>query len=357
MLISGERVKQARELRSLTQAALAKLVGVSQGAIAQIESGAFLASDELLQEIAKRTGQTIRFFCQDPAPEFPVGSLLFRAHTSMRKYELTETYRNTQLSYEVYLKLRARLNPIPVTIPKLPGVHAATAAQEARRALKLPLHEPVPHLLNVLEWNGVIAIVVPGVKSTDAFSLWYNDAPVVSLSAQRSGDRARMSVAHEVGHLVMHAGRSRFEVDDSEADDFAGEFLLPEAALAAEVKSPVTLSSLATLKARWRVSIQALIYRSKEIGAITDRQYRYLFEQMSAMGLRKKEPVEIVPEQPRALRQMAEMLYGDPIDFRAMAHDMALDVERLRVMLSAYAPKSQGSPVQSGNVVSFARRR
>ena len=43
MVIRGERVKQARELKVMTQAALAKAVGVSQAAIAQIESGDFLA--------------------------------------------------------------------------------------------------------------------------------------------------------------------------------------------------------------------------------------------------------------------------------------------------------------------------
>ncbi len=74
------------------------------------------------------------------------------------------------------------------------------------------------------------------------------------------------------------------------------------------------------------------------------------------MGLKKKEPIEIIPEQPRALRQMAEMIYGDPIDFRALAHDMAVDSDRLRVMLSDYAAKSASNPVL-GNIVSLPRRR
>src|ERR1035441_2519591 len=88
MIISGERVKQARELKGWTQAVLARAVGVSQAAIAQIESGAFMASDELVAEIAKSTGQPLQFFQQDPAPEFPVGSLLFRSHASLTKKDL-----------------------------------------------------------------------------------------------------------------------------------------------------------------------------------------------------------------------------------------------------------------------------
>jgi Zn-dependent peptidase ImmA (M78 family)/DNA-binding XRE family transcriptional regulator len=356
MIISGERVRQARELKAMTQAALAKAVGVSQAAIAQIESGAFLASDDLLQEIAKRSGQPIRFFCQDPTPEFPAGSLLFRgAHASMTKRELSVTSRHAQLAYEVYLKLRARLNPIAARIPAYSG-NPQLAAREARRALRLSAHDPVPHLLNMLEWNGLIAVVVPEIKSYDAFSLWFQGAPVLSLAADRSGDRARMSTAHELGHLVMHAGKSRFEVDDSEADGFAAEFLMPEATIAREIKTPVTLSSLAALKPRWRVSIQSMIYRANEIGIITGRQYRYLFEQLSAMGWRKKEPVEIAPEKPRAFRQMAEMLYGDPIDFGAMASDSSLGADQLRWMISHFAPKAE-APCLPANVVSLRRSR
>jgi Zn-dependent peptidase ImmA (M78 family)/transcriptional regulator with XRE-family HTH domain len=356
MVISGERVKQARELKAMTQATLAKAVGVSQAAIAQIESGIFLASDDLLHQIAGKTGQPIRFFSQDPASEFPVGSLLFRSHGTMTKRELSVTYRNAQLAYEVYVRLRAKLRSLPVKIPKMVGSDPLRAARETRKILGIPFDTPIPHLLNVLEWSGVIAVVVPHIKSSEAFSLWFEDSPVLSLSSDRSGDRARLSVAHELGHLTLHAGKSRFEVDDYEADDFAAEFLMPEVVIAKELRTPVTLSSLAALKSRWRVSIQALIRRAKDVGIISDRQYKYLFEQLSAMGWRRHEPVEIVPEHPRALRQMAEMVYGDPIDFRAMGHDVALEADQLRLMLSYFATKSEGPSVRS-NVVSLSRSR
>jgi Zn-dependent peptidase ImmA (M78 family) len=340
----------------MTQTALAKAAGVSQAAIAQIEMGAFLASDELLQQIAKRTNQPIQFFTQEPPPEFPVGSLLFRSHASMTKRELAATYRNAQVGYEVYVRLRSRLRPIPVAIPQLPDAAPSSAARETKKALGIAPLEPIPHLLNLLEWSGVIAIVVPDVKSSDAFSLWYDSFPVIALSAGRPGDRARMSVSHELAHLVLHRGKNRFEVDDLDADEFAAEFLMPERAMLREIKTPVTLSSLAELKPRWRVSIQALIRRAKDIGTVTDRQYRYLFEQVSAMGWRTKEPVEIEPEQPRALRQMAEMIYGDPVDHRAMAHEMALEADALRSLIGHFAPKSERS-MPGWNVVTLPKRR
>src|SRR5262249_30147459 len=149
---------------------------------------------------------------------------------------------------------------------------------------------------------------------------------------------------HELAHLVLHGGKSRLEVDDTEADDFAAEFLMPETSLRQEIKPPVTLASLAALKPRWRVSIQALIVRAKDLGIITDRQYRYLFEQVSAMGWRTNEPISIAVEKPRALRQMAEMKYGDPIDFMSLANDAVIDSSILRELMDDYASKVSSEP-------------
>src|ERR1700693_1826607 len=77
---------------------------------------------------------------------------------------------------------------------------------------------------------------------------------------------------------------------EKRAYTFAAELLMPEAAMRREITGPITLSSLAVLKPRWRVSIQALIRRAYDLHLIGDRQYRYLFEQLSAKGWRSKEP-------------------------------------------------------------------
>jgi Zn-dependent peptidase ImmA (M78 family)/DNA-binding XRE family transcriptional regulator len=353
MIFRGERVKQARELKGWTQSALAKAVGVSQAAIAQIEAGAFIASDDLIESIAARTHQPVRFFYLDPAPEFPVGSLLFRAHASMSKKDLAMTHRQAQRAYELWDQLQQGLRSIPIKIPRL-QMDATEAAREARRTFGIPADAPIPHLLNVLEWNGVVALIIPEMHGRDAFSLWFHDRPLMALSRGRSGDRGRMNVAHELGHLILHGGRSRLEVDDTEADDFAAEFLMPETSLRKEIAPPVTLASLAALKPRWKVSIQALTVRAKELGIITERQYRYLFEQISAMGWRKVEPVPIAVEKPRALRQMAEMKYGSPIDFTRLANDAVIDSGTLRELMDDYAPKTTTEP--TSKVVSFRKR-
>jgi Zn-dependent peptidase ImmA (M78 family)/DNA-binding XRE family transcriptional regulator len=354
-LVNGDRIRQARELKSITQKRLAEMISVSQAAIAQIENGICRPSGDTLGAIAKYTCQPLSFFCQTAAPEFPLGSLLFRSHSSMTRREMVATSRYAQYAYELGIRMRARLKDIDVGIPRRDGADPEKAAQEARRALGVPKGEPVPHLLNLLEWNGALVVCIPAIKSREAFSLWFQDIPVVAVAVNKAGDRGRLSAAHELGHLVLHPGKSRHEVDDSEADRFLAEFLMPRAAISREFSTPVVVSSLAQLKLRWRVPLLALAKRAKDLGVVTDRQYRYLLEQLSALSI--PEPVPIEAERPRMLRQMSELLYGDPIDFRTLSSEMKVDTQLVRDMLRQYSPKiDQGEAKLSAKVVRLSRR-
>jgi hypothetical protein len=108
-----------------------------------------------------------------------------------------------------------------------------------------------------------------------------------------------------------------------------------------ELKPPLTLTTIAPLKPRWGVSVQALIRRAFDLSISTERQYRYLMQQMSIYGWRTAEPAKLaVPtEKPRALRKMAELLYGIPIDYRRLANDTKFPLALVREILEAHAPK------------------
>src|SRR5262245_21838168 len=147
-------------------------------------------------------------------------------------------------------------------------------------------------------------------------------------------ERLRFSIAHEVGHLVLkHIGKYRPE-EERAAYQFAAELSMPRHAMRTEIVSPVTLSAIASLKPRWRVSIQALVRRAFDLSIISDRQYRYLFEQIGSKGWRTREPsnLDVPPEKPRSLRQMAELVYGNPIHYEKLATDAHLHTNAVRQM-------------------------
>jgi DNA-binding XRE family transcriptional regulator len=71
---NGDPIRQAREIRGLTQKALADAVGVDQSTVARWEHGLLAASDEQIESVALATKFPVAFFRRDTGPEFPFGS-------------------------------------------------------------------------------------------------------------------------------------------------------------------------------------------------------------------------------------------------------------------------------------------
>lgn len=346
-MVNGERVKQARELRGFTQTELAKRINDKQSKISQIESGYKAASQEVLEAIAFQTGFPISFFRQTASIEFPLGSLLFRAKTSLTSRERDMARQYGKLVLEIAEKMETHISKLPLRLPRLSNIDPVNAAQLTRSELGLSPDTPIQNLISVLEKNGVLVLVLPvSISDHDAYSVWTitdESRPVMVVSGETSGDRLRFSIAHELGHLVMHHSiKGDISVFEQEANRFAGEFLVPELAARQEMLPPITLFGLSQLKPKWKVSIQALCRRAMDLEIITYRQYTYLMQQISIRGWRKREPsnLDVPVERPRAISQMAEMLYGNPIDYKNLSEDMLVPIQLTKDIFEAYTAKT-----------------
>jgi Zn-dependent peptidase ImmA (M78 family)/transcriptional regulator with XRE-family HTH domain len=343
-MTDGERIRQARELRALTQTELAARAGVNQSSIALMEAGVVHPAAPTLEAIALACRFPPSFFDQAPPPPFPEGSLLFRAQHSVAARDRNRARRYGQLVYELALRMADRLEVPTPRIPRLsPAEGPERAAQLTRSSLGLSPDTPIGHLVHELERAGVVIIALPvQLPKQDAFSLWTSQAdptPVIALLAGAPGDRLRFSVAHELGHLAMHQALSGpRKTLEQQANQFAAEFLVPSEAIAAELVTPVTLEQLRSLKGRWGVAIQTLATRARDVGVITDNQRTTLFRQLSARGWRTREPGYLKPEKPRAVRKMAELLYGPGrIDTRRLAVDVAWSSATVEEVLAGHA--------------------
>ena len=73
-------------------------------------------------------------------------------------------------------------------------------------------------------------------KHHDAFSTWVGPSlewALIVVRSQTSWERTRLSIAHELGHLVMHYIRRDGNLE-SDAYSFATEFLVPGPSLRTE---------------------------------------------------------------------------------------------------------------------------
>lgn len=161
----------------------------------------------------------------------------------------------------------------------------------------------------------------------------------------KTGYRTNFTIAEELGHLVLHSPlRISVSEAETEAKVFAQEFLLPSEAMQEEIARPVTLSSLAPLKSRWKVSLQALIRRARDLGYVTANQYRYLNQQIRMNGWARAEPGDdgIPQQKPRLLRKMATILYGEPINFKELSVETGVSEDLLSDILCVDLPRKEG---------------
>ena len=347
-MIYGERVRQIRELMGWTQLEASEKLGVSQPIMAKVEGDRIRPPDQFIEKLSLISGFSPAYFSREPESDFPAGSLLFRAHAVMTMKESAEMYRYAQVTFGLLRTMlsKRKFKPFPLNLPVGVSDDPREAASVTRSELGLSPDKPIPHLTNALEKAGVLVLALPRpFEHRDAFSLWAGfdrSRSVIVLAGGKVGDRLRMNMAHELGHLVMHKPIvNPVREMEKQAFQFAGEFLMPEKQMRLEIIPPVNLDTFASLKPRWGVAIAALIVRAHELGIINQRKYTSLFQQLSARGWRMREPrmFDVPVEKPRAVRQIAEMVYGNPIRYKRLAEDVGIPENLVRAIIEAHATK------------------
>lgn len=314
MRINPEMVILAREYRGLTQGGLAERTGFSQPKIARIENG---TGPDLVAEdfacLCKKLNFPAEFFLQDEVRVgFGSSSYYYRKRTALSAGDRKRIQSVVNL---MRIHLKRMLSAVdmeyarPLRRLELDeyGGSPARVARAISSFWKLP-DGPIANLTAAVESAGVL--VVPcnfGTREIDGTSLWLGELPpLIFMRADLPGDRWRFTLAHELGHLVMHEIPT--ETMESEADQFAAELLVPEKDIRPMFArySSIGLSDLANLKLYWKVAMTALLRRSKDLHYTSENQARYLYQRMGMMGYRMNEPVQIEREQPRVVQQLLE---------------------------------------------------
>ena len=373
-MIYGARIKQVRELRGWTQQKLADILKVTQSFVAQVEKEWSQAPEDFVTTLVFRSGFQKSFFERPPNDGMPYGSLLFRAHSQMSDRGKRAVHRHAEMAYDLVRQMVSNpaVKEVAVRVPNCHGYNPEQAAMVARSECGLAPDAPVKHMISILENAGVLVMALPvPFENGDAFSAWAIDGnrrrPIVVLSANRPADRLRMNAAHELGHLVMHSPASGTPKKmEDEAKAFASAFLLPPDAMHAHIMLPLTLDDFVPMKLNWGVSIAGLIARAHALGIITPRKYRTLFQKLGARGWKHHEPLShrVPLERPRAVRQIAELLYGGRrIDYTRMAADTGYPgwfVKELIDVHAATGAKTTTEPEpplrDSGRRLDFNRR-
>lgn len=331
----GQRLKLARSAAGLSLRGLEERIGnrVTAQAIGKYERDESVPSSGVLIALADALSVPVDYLVGDqemalegvefrkssPSPIRATQSLTSKREkmqVESKVLHLLERY----LMVEEFLGLPSLDWDKPREAP-YPVVNDPSEADRAAHSLRLHWDlglDPIPNLVELMEERG-IKVLSCALGNIDGLMarvrrVGKSTVPVLVVNSDHWGERQRLTMAHELGHMVLEVDP---KVDDETAAfRFAGAFLMPAEVLWAAMgkhRTSIGWSELFALKKLFGVSVQALTYRCKDLGIFGPTLFRRLFHEFSRLGWHKppyQEPYAMLGEEPQRFERLC---------FRALA--------------------------------------
>jgi Zn-dependent peptidase ImmA (M78 family)/DNA-binding XRE family transcriptional regulator len=304
--VNPEMVEMAREARGLTQTALADRLGCTQATVSKIERDDLQVSPEMRKRLSEELEYPEDFFCQRGSIH-PPGVQYRRSRTKLRARDRDRLDATHNIRARVIGKLLDSIDIEGENIPSLPideHDNPKEVARKLRRIWEVP-SGPIQNLTKLVESNGAI-VVHTQFKTGEMDGVYYpfpDLPPIIFLDEEQTGDRLRFTLAHELGHIVMHQNPADPGLVEEQTNDFVGEFMMPEKEIRSQLQS-LDLHKLARKKREWKMSMGSILVHANRIGAISEKKYQKLWREMGRAGYRKREPAELeIPKEEPSLEE------------------------------------------------------
>lgn len=340
---SASRLSVARRFRRLTKRALAQQVGVSAQTIGNYEVGANIPNHWTVERLVFALGFPPHFFVGDEVDSIRPEAVSFRSSRSMTASTRERMMACGEIASEVISPVFQRLFELPTfDVLDLSGEDPEMAAAILREHWRLGVG-PIDNVIHLLEAKGVeVFWINEASKCLDAVSFWRDDrAYVVMNKGKGAGDRSRFDAAHELAHLTLHRNADRLDARqvEAEAHRFASAFLMPASQFRAECPRHPSMSAFFPLKRRWKVSIQAMVRRGRDLGVFNDWQYENACKEISWRGWRAEEPPEVAVESEES--KLHQMIFEQLRDRGTSIEEFAADVKLRPSDLLELAPQAR----------------
>jgi len=328
----GQRLKAARVMAGLSMDALVEKLDkrLSKPAISKYENGLMMPDSENLILLADALNVAPDFFFSGRIVE--LSAVNFRKKAALGKREVESLTERVRDSMDRYLELETLLGLVAPFENPLEGVVVGDFADIEAAAMRLRTEwgigsdAAIPHVLDLLEEHSFRVIELDEGDGFDGVSGKVEGHPFIVLNRNRPTDRKRLTALHEFAHQSLSFKEDLADTAiEKLCHTFGGAFLMPAEVLRRELgdkRSEISLPELRALKEQYGISMQAVMFRSKLHGIITEYVYERFSRLVSARGWRKEEPVKY-------------LVYDAPHRFELLLH-RALAEEVITIAKAAY---------------------
>ena len=313
----SERIKQARKANHMSLRNLAGKANISAMAISKYERGLDTPSSGVLLRLAQALDISVDFFFRPVTVS--VKLQMYRKHHTLGIKKQDVIQMHIQEWLERYLEVESIFED-----EKQQGIlphyvidnadEVEKAAEELRKSWNLGF-DPIENMTQLLEDYCIKVGLVKGFEHFDACTFISEQLQVIVTKADLPGDRQRFYLGHELGHLILEIEENL----DSEkiSNRFVGAFLAPAQSARFELgrrRSTLDMQELFLLKRRYGMSMQAWIFRAKDLEIISENEAIRLFHNFRVNGWYRHEPGEELPTE--------EPLRMERLIYRALAEDL-----------------------------------
>lgn len=276
----GDNIRRIMKIRSLSIPKLASKSGMGTAAISNLLNGKAEPRSSTLIKLANALDVRFEALLVD-TPHLE--SLRFRTAKTMSGREKAE---RDQIRVETatwladYCYLEKELGQVlPYSLDDITGKDSVSAAKAVRLKLDIPPDQPIHDITELVELAGIKLNIRPfGFKKTFGLSIGrINGGPAIVINAEAgiSIERQLFTIAHELGHLILHKTSYKAfediedEHEEKEADQFAGYLLVPDEAFQKEwagSKGLPFVDRVLRVKKIFKVSYMTILNRLFQLG-------------------------------------------------------------------------------------------
>lgn len=271
----SKNVRRFMKIKKLSIPQLAKECGLGTATLSNILNEKSSPNSSTLIKISTALGVSF----SDLLAETPtLKTLRFRTNHKLTAREIAERDQ-LQIDSAIWLKNYVNLeeltqNQIEYKFEKITTENPIEAAKEIRGMYNIQDEEPIYDILSLVEDAG-IKLYLHDFNFQKTFGLSVNKedggpAIIVNNNESISVERKIFTIAHELGHLILH--RNSFdgevseenEIEEKQANDFAAELLMPEKAFEKqwELHSGISwVEAVLQIKQYFRVSYKTVLSR------------------------------------------------------------------------------------------------